>query len=252
MIVSTDAVVLHAMKYGDTSKIVTLYTRKYGKLKVIAKGVRSAKNKVGASLEPMTIASAVFYKKQNRELSLLSKCEIATPLKNIFAVEEKMTVGLALIELLSMTMHDEHEDEPLYCSVVDTLREIDRAESNTVNVFIAFIMSFIHRLGLSLTLDACVHCGRPMDASSGNPRFQLSEGTVVCASCAGTSAHSGMPLSLGSLRSMQYLLRAPLRQSTTLTLSVAVRDEVLEILQAFMRYHIPGMRPLRSLAMLYH
>ena len=114
MIVSTDAIVLHAMKYGDTSKIVTLYTRKYGKLKVIAKGVRTAKNKVGASLKPMTISSVVFYKKQNRELSLLSKCEIALPLKNIFAVEEKLAAVLAVIELLSLTMHDEHEEAQLY------------------------------------------------------------------------------------------------------------------------------------------
>jgi DNA repair protein RecO (recombination protein O) len=251
VIVSTDAVVLHAMKYGESSKIVTLYTRKYGKLKVIAKGVRTAKNKVGASLEPMTIASAVFYKKQNRELSLLSKCEIGTPLKNIFAVEEKMAAGLALIELLSMTMHDEHEDEPLYCSVVETLCEIDRAEKNPVNILIAFMMSFIHRLGLSLRLEHCVHCATRMDETVGGARFQLSEGTVVCAGCAATSAHSGMPLSLGSLKAMLYMLRVPLPQATGVTLSTAARDEVLEVLQAFTRYHIPGMKPLRSLSLFY-
>ncbi len=250
MIVQTDAVVLHAMKYGDTSKIVTLYTRKYGKLKVIAKGVRSAKNKVGAALEPMTIASVVFYKKQNRELSLLSKCEIAIPLKHLFAVEEKMAAGLALIELLSMTMHDEHEDEPLFSSVVETLCAIDGSETNTMNVFIAFIIRFIHHLGLSLTLDACVHCGREMGETTGGARFQLTEGTVVCSSCASTSALSGMPLSLGGLKSMHYLGRTPLGRSTGLTLSVQVRDEVLEVLQTFMRYHMAGMRPLRSLAML--
>jgi len=250
VIVQTEAVVLHAMKYGDTSKIVTLYTRKFGKVKVIAKGVRSAKNKVGASLEPMTIASAVFYKKQNRELSLLSKCEIAVPLKHLFSVEEKMAAGLALVELLAMTMHDEHEDEQLFASVVDTLCAIDGAEANTANVFIAFVISLIHHLGLSLRLDACVHCGREMEDTTGNARFQMTEGTVVCAACADTSALSGMPLSLGALRSMQYLGRSPLRQSTGLTLSVQARDEVLEVLQTFMRYHMAGMRPLRSLAML--
>ena len=37
MIVSTNAIVLRSMKYGDTSKIVTVYSRKYGKMKVIAK-----------------------------------------------------------------------------------------------------------------------------------------------------------------------------------------------------------------------
>jgi DNA repair protein RecO (recombination protein O) len=239
------------MKYGDTSKIVTLYTRKFGKLKVIAKGVRAAKNKVGASLEPMTIASAVFYKKQNRELSLLSKCEIATPLNTIFAREENMSAGLALIELLAMTMHDEHEDEPLYCSVVETLCEIDKARDHAMNILISFMMSFIHRLGLSLTLDTCVHCGRAMEDTTGSTRFQLTEGTIVCAECTAATALSGMPLSLGGLRSMLYLARVPIQQTAGLTLSNQVRDEVLEVLQSFMRYHIAGMRPLRSLTMFY-
>ena len=63
MIVSTDAIVLRSMKYGETSKIVTLYSKKFGKIKVIAKGARSAKSKFGASLEPMMHSSVIFYKK---------------------------------------------------------------------------------------------------------------------------------------------------------------------------------------------
>ncbi|MBP6673311.1 MAG: recombination protein O N-terminal domain-containing protein, partial [Bacteroidetes bacterium] len=52
MIVETEAVVLHTMDFRDTSKIVTLYSRKFGKIKVIAKGTRNQKtNKFGSSLE---------------------------------------------------------------------------------------------------------------------------------------------------------------------------------------------------------
>jgi DNA repair protein RecO (recombination protein O) len=251
VIVSTEAIVLHAMKYGETSKIVTLYTRLYGKQKVIAKGVRTAKNRVGASLEPMTIASAVFYKKQNRDLSLLSKCEIAVPLKNIFSVEEKMIAGLALIELLSVTMHEEHEDEPVFLTAVEALREIDRAPKNPLNVFISFVLGLIHRFGYSLTLDRCMQCGAPAEETKGTLRFQLSEGTVVCQSCAESFALSGMPLSLGALKSLQFLMRSTPAESTSLTLSTRVRDEVLEILFAFMKYHIAGMRTLRTLSLFY-
>ncbi|MBI5464877.1 MAG: recombination protein O N-terminal domain-containing protein, partial [Ignavibacteriales bacterium] len=43
MIVKTDAVVIKSMKYSDTSKIVALYTKEFGKLSVIAKGARANK-----------------------------------------------------------------------------------------------------------------------------------------------------------------------------------------------------------------
>lgn len=251
MIVSTDAIVLHAMKYGDTSKIVTLYTRKFGKVKVIAKGVRSAKNHAGASLEPMTIASVVFYKKQNKDLFLLSKSEIALPLKNLVSAEEKMLAGLALIELLSVTMHDEHEDEAMFELTVQALCEIDRAEKNPLNVFIGFILGFIRRHGYSLTLDRCMQCGIEPNEGEGHLRFQLSEGTVVCPSCAESFALSGMPISRGAVRSLQYLAQVELGQTTSLSLGVAIRDEVIELLMAFMKYHLAGMRTLRTLSLFY-
>lgn len=251
MIVQTDAIVLHAMKYGDTSKIVTLYTRRYGKQKVIAKGVRTANNRAGASLEPMTIASVVFYKKHNRELSLLSKSEIAVALKNITSVEEKMITGLTLIELLSIAMHDEHEDEPMFELSIEALCEIDRAPRNPLNIFIGFILGFIHRHGYSLTLDRCAQCGTPTSEGQGNLRFQLSEGTVICPSCAEAFALSGMPLSRGALKSILYLSKSTLAECTGLTLNVALRDEVLEVLMAFMKYHVAGMRTLRTLSLFY-
>lgn len=250
MIVSTEAIVLHAMKYGDTSKIVTLYTRKFGKVSVIAKGVRTSKNKMGASLEPMAIVSAVFYKKQHRDLSLLSKCEIALPLKNLFADEEKLAAGLAVVELLSMAMHGEHEDEALFCTVVEAITEIDRAHGNPINVFIAFIMNFIHRFGVRLTLERCVRCTLSMENTSGNARVQLTEGTIVCALCAKEGGLSGMPLSAQSVKSLLSLDRVALSQSTEVAMSVAERDESLEVLQVFMRCHIAGMKPLRSLRLL--
>lgn len=251
MIVSTDAIVLHAMKYGDTSKIVTLYTRRYGKLKVIAKGVRAAKNKAGASLEPMTIAAVVFYKKQNRELSLLSKSEIARPLNHLFSVEEKMIAGLALVELLSVAMHDEHEDEPVFDSSVEALAEIDRAAKNPLNIFIRFVLGLIHSHGYSLTLDRCMKCGTPSDDGQGSYRFQLSEGTIVCPACAESYALSGMPVSRGAIKSLRFLMQSSFADSTGLSLTISARDEILEVLFAFMKYHIAGMRTLRTLSLFY-
>ena len=77
MLVTTEAIVLRSRKHGETSKIVTLYSREYGKVDVIAKGARDIKSKFGGALEAFAESRIVFYKKDKPEaaLYLLSKAE---------------------------------------------------------------------------------------------------------------------------------------------------------------------------------
>ena len=66
MLIKTEAIILKSMKYRDTSKIVTFYTKEFGKLKGIAKGARTAKVNLVAALEPMTHSMLVIYKKEHQ------------------------------------------------------------------------------------------------------------------------------------------------------------------------------------------
>ena len=76
MLVTTEAIVLRSRKQGDTSKIVSLYTRDYGFVDVIAKGAREMKSKFGSALEPFTLSKVTFYKKEGRDLYLLANAEV--------------------------------------------------------------------------------------------------------------------------------------------------------------------------------
>src|SRR3989304_285501 len=138
MLTKTDAVVLKSMKFRDTSKIVTFYTRRYGKLKGVAEGARETKSKFGASLEPMTLLSLVLYKKEHRDLQLISQADILHRHKSIHSDFDRMPVALSVIELLNRLTHEEEENALLYALVLETLDAIDRAPRNAVNVLFAF------------------------------------------------------------------------------------------------------------------
>ena len=84
MLTKTEAVVLKAVKYRETSKIVTLYTKKFGKINAVAKGAMLTTSKFGASLEPMSYILAVLYKKETREVQFLSQADLIKPF-SIFA-----------------------------------------------------------------------------------------------------------------------------------------------------------------------
>jgi DNA repair protein RecO (recombination protein O) len=252
MIVETQAVVLKTLKYGDTSKIVTLYSRQYGKIKVVAKGARNQKtNKFGSSLEPMTVSSIVLYKKEQKDLHLLSKSEILTTMSRMQDVPERMFAGLALVELVNMVMHDEEENGPVFELLVESLRVINASEKNAVNVFLSFIVKMFHQFGFGLNIDACSRCGRKMnDHEFPYGLIRLSDGKFYCSFCAEEHQQSGVRLSGGALKSLAYFDGAPLDRSVAVSLSAVMRDELLAVLQSYLRYHIEGVRTLRSLALL--
>ena len=75
-IVKTEGIVLKRMDFRETSRIVTLYTKSFGKIKVLAKGVRRPKSKFGSSLETLTRTAIVFYKREQKDLYTISEGDI--------------------------------------------------------------------------------------------------------------------------------------------------------------------------------
>lgn len=254
MIVDTEAVVLHAMDLRDTSRIVTLYTRKYGKVKVVAKGVKNQKtNKFGSSLEPMTLSSVVFYKNEHRDLHLLSKSEIRHPLPHLQSDPERMFTGLALTELMQMTMHDEEENEPLFVLLSEAMTAVDAAPKNAVNVLFAFMVHLFDRFGFGLSLDACAQCGRTTEKEEfGSVHLRLTDGKFICPHCSEDQGVSGTKVSGGALRTLLHFRANGMDRAAQLSVSPSVKEEVTGLVQAYLRYHVEGSRPLRSLSLLHN
>ncbi|MFA6540301.1 MAG: DNA repair protein RecO [Bacteroidota bacterium] len=253
MIEETEAVVLRSMNYGDTSKIVTVYSKKFGKIRIIAKGARNPKgNTFGSSLEAMTHSSIVLYKKEHRDLHLLSKSEIVRHHNRLQGESEKLFTGLALIELVDMAMHDEAENETVFTLLIDSLRAIDEAVKNSINVFIAFQLRLFENFGFGLSLASCERCGRNAhDHEFPFVLLRLSDGKFVCSACSEGTNAGGVRISGGILRSLHFLQTSELSKTVSLQLSSSSKDEILDVVQSYLRYHIEGSRTLRSLSLLY-
>jgi DNA repair protein RecO (recombination protein O) len=274
MITKTDAVVLKSMNYRDSSKIVTFYTRKYGKVKCIAKGARQMKSRLGAALQPITNVSLVLYRKEHRELQLVTQCDALKTYKNIHGELERMAVALAVLELVNQLVHDEEENSRLYELLVETLDEIERAPKNCLNLFFAFEIRCAALFGFSPDLDTCLGCGRVLDdiGADGSAVFQLSRGSVICSRCgrAGTSdtgmvklsrlqtkAGAGRPredgntrVSVGTLKILHRFLTARLDSVTSVELPTPTRNEIDGTLRLYLRQHFEDLKQIRSLDIL--
>jgi DNA repair protein RecO (recombination protein O) len=275
MITKTEAVVLKSMNYRDSSKIVTFYTRRFGKVKCIAKGARQLKSKFGAGLEPITNVSLVLYKKEHRDLQLVSQCDAIKTYNSIHGELERMAVALAVLELVNHLVHDEEGNDALYDLLVKTLDEIERARKNFLNLFFAFEIRCASLFGFSPDLEKCFNCGRGLDdiGVDGSAIFQMSKGAVVCARCggqAGTAKTSSllrgkamrgdlaarkadegnMRVSVGTLKVLHRLLTARLDSVPTIELTTAAGNEIDGTLRLYLRQHFEDLKPIKSLDIL--
>ncbi|MFN0157860.1 MAG: DNA repair protein RecO [Bacteroidota bacterium] len=249
MIVTTEAVVLRTMKYRDTSRIATLYTSRYGKISVIAKGARDKKNTFGSSLQPMSHVQAILYKKENRDLHLLSQCTSITPLRHLADDMHRMAAAMSAIELVNAVTHGEDENPALFTLLTRTLVAIDGATKGAPAALYFFEARLLEVLGFAVNFQQCAKCLKLLDEAGTGTNgvgLQLQRGGVVCFACIPDSIIE-RTVSLVALRVLQRLqdLNEPVA-ATRMVFSRQVAEEIGLILRRFLQYHIEGLRDLKS------
>ncbi len=247
MIVKTDAIVLSAMKYRDTSKIVRLYTREFGKLSVIAKGARDSKSKFRSALEPMSFVSCVIYKNENREMQLLSQCDVVRPLRYLSEDLEKMSVAMTAIELVDVVTHAEEQNASFFSLILDLLETVNTATKNAVVALYWFELRLAELLGFRPELHDCSYCRKNVEREiAEGKKFSMAGTGILCAAC--SEDYDAMErISSGTLRVLQRLQDAEISASLmNLHLTLVSKDELRRTLRGHLQKHIDGFRGLKS------
>jgi len=259
MIAKTEAIVLKSMKFRDSSKIVTFYTRQYGKLKAVAKGARDTKSRFGASLEPMTRVELVIYRKENRDLQLVTQSEILSLYKRVRSGLNRMSVAMTFLELVEKVMHDEEENAGLYSLIVECLETLEMTEGKTESILLAFELRFLALFGFRPAFDRCAHCSKHL--AGVNPvalaQLQSETGSVLCPSCCEQeiTASRFMIRNSGEVHKasvetfvvLQKFLDLPIREIPAIGYSLSVANEMSETLRLYMRQHFEHLKPLKSI-----
>jgi DNA repair protein RecO (recombination protein O) len=263
MLIKTEAIVLRSMKYRDTSKIVTFYTQEYGKLKGIAKGARTAKNKFGSALEPMTLSMLVIYKKEHRDLHLISQCDAIDSFKNLTEDLDRMTTALAVIELIHQVTHDEERNTALFALLGETLSALNSSLKNYSSFLHAYRLRLVSLFGYAPNFEVCGECGNPLVIGNGEKEFafQVARGAVFCNRCCmpsgssiGMGDHSVTLISISAqgLQILRRLLNAQINSLGNLEFDAHVGNQIDEVLRLYLRYHFEGLKPLKSTELFHH
>jgi DNA repair protein RecO (recombination protein O) len=247
MIVTTDAVILRGMNFRDSSRILTLYTKEFGRLSVLAKGARMPKSKFGGAIEPLSYVTAVLYKKESRDLHLLSHCDIVRPFRSLTDDLGRMAAAMAVVELLHAVSHGEERNLPLFDLLVNSLESINGATKGAMNAFYVFEVRLLEILGFRPEFGRCAGCGCPTnEIQSEKLSVNLSEGGVFCPSC--SARGRGLEMisqgAVNTLRRMQEL--SDISSATRIALTPLMQNEIRTTLRRYLQMHVEGLKMLKS------
>ncbi len=247
MIVRTDAVILRGMNFRDSSRILTLYTKEFGKLSVLAKGARTQKSKFGGAIEPLSYVTAVLYKKESHDLHLLSHCDIVRPFRSLTDDLERMAAAMAVVELLQAVSHGEERNHPMFDLLVHSLESINSATKNAINALYVFEVRLLEILGFRPEFGRCAECGRATDeVQSEMLTVNLSEGGVYCPTC--SAKGRGLEMisqgAVNTLRRMQEL--SDISSATRIVLTPVMHNEIRTTLRRYLQTHVEGLKALKS------
>lgn len=190
-----DAVVLRTYRSGEADRVVVLWTRQSGKVRVLARGVRKTTSRLGASLETLA-AVRVDLVKSRGEFYIARHVAHSERLEHLRSSYPRISAGYAVVEAIDAIPSDGVGDDGIFEFLVRVLRTLDDVRFDPTLVPASFFFRLLALDGSEPVVDVCVNCGRegPLVA------FDAQVGGVLCANCRQGTAIS--PAALTLLRRM--------------------------------------------------
>jgi len=227
-----EAIVLHHVNWGEADRLLTVFTRTHGKLRVIAKSVRKMQSRKAGHLEPFSHSTLMLAKAH--DLWIVTDAETIDAFSPLREDLRLMTHALYVIELIDRFTFEEGQNWQLYQLTVDSLKRLCEEKDPFVPLRY-FEMRLLDLMGFRPLLFECAKCGKEIQAE--DQFFSPEQGGVLCPSCGARSAESRL-VSLDALRFMRHFQRSDYKTALKADPSPKVRSEIEALMNAYLVYHL--------------
>jgi DNA repair protein RecO (recombination protein O) len=152
----TQGIVLREIRYKDTSKILTIYTKEYGKISVMARGAYKPKSSIMANTQLFSYNEYEMYK--GKTFYHLNQGDIIDSFYSIREKMERVYYGYYMLELIDKSLPDEQANEKLFLLLKKGLEVLRNLEENFLKFIIGYELKFISFLGYKPVIEKCVVC----------------------------------------------------------------------------------------------
>jgi DNA repair protein RecO (recombination protein O) len=235
---TTEALVLRSVDFGESDRIVHLLVPDSGRLTAIAKGARRSVRRFPGTLDLFNhLRVQVERRRGMARLEQGTLIEAFTPLRREPA---RFALGCYLLELLDRLAPEgaaRADGRRLFTFALAALRILSTPRRIDARLRALLELRALDALGLRPELRQCVRCGAAPAGGADEIAFTIADGGPVCARCT-RAAETLLHVHAGTLRALDQGLRFELPQLDRLVMSRQALAESRRILDRFQRHHV--------------
>ena len=236
---NTEAIVLSSMDYGESDKIVTLYTLEFGKIKGIAKGAKRSRKRFVNNLEPFSYIRLLFFQKQGRDLVMLEQADIIRRFDSILMEIYRIAFGSYCLELLNEMTPEGQKNQKAFDLLLRSLSILDKG-GNIRNIVVSFEMKLLSILGYYPHLDGCVVCKKPAIRTGSVETkifFSSVRSGILCLDCRAIEG-SLISVSPGTIKFLMLAAKTDVEKADRMAMPYWAAEECKEIMDDFLRHQL--------------
>ena len=230
-------IVLHSIKYGDTSLIVHIYTDLHGRKAYMLNGVRGGKSKQRAALlQPLFLLDIEAYpERRSGAMCRAKEFRASVPLQSLPFDLTKNVIALFVGEVLYKLVREEEQNAPLFDFLHRYILLLDELQQGTANFHLYFLVQLARHLGFF-----------PGNAhSTDTPYFDMLNGVFVP-----FEPHHAEYMNKPTSALLGELINADFAELKNIKTNREQRNTLLRALLDYYSAHLGMANPIRSLAVL--
>lgn len=232
-ILSTEGIILRKQDLRETSIILTLFTKDFGKISGVIKGVRGPRAAIGLNPQIFSQNDIVFYEGKRGNLNSISHCDLKNYFEPIRKDLERTIYGDYFIELVDKVTIEGDCDKNVYDLLYNSLLLLS-GPASAKRVARIFEIKLMDIAGFMPDFNDCVNCAEEINGES---RFSLALGALLCDKCF-TEDRDAIKVSNGTINFIERIKDMSFELIPRVKVSQHVGRELEYFLRRFVDYHI--------------
>ncbi|MBB6285012.1 DNA repair protein RecO [Geobacillus subterraneus] len=220
-----EAIVMRTVDYGETNKIVTLFTREWGKVAAMARGAKKPSSRLSAVTQPL--AYGHYLVRRSRGVGLLHQGELIDSMRALREDLFAAAYAAYIVELTDKSTEEQKRNPYLFELLLQTLQYMSEGCDLEIMTFI-YEMKMLSVLGIPPVLDRCARCG----ATEGRFSFSVKEAGFLCHRCEAADPHR-FSLSPASARLLRLFYHLDLARLGAISVKEGTKAELRAVLSSY-------------------
>jgi DNA repair protein RecO (recombination protein O) len=223
----TDGLILHRTDFGEADRLLTVFTPRLGRLRLLAKGARKPTSRKAGHVEPLTYVHLLVAR--GRGLDIVSQVETLESFRPLREDLERTSQAYYLAELINSFIEEGDENLPLFDLALATLARLCETRDRMLALRF-FELRCLGLVGYQPQVHFCVECQVQLEPVTNY--FYPSAGGVLCPRH-GEGIKAAEPLAMPTFKVLRYMQTHPWDEVTALRLKPETHLDLEAVLQRY-------------------